>query len=100
MDISQFVSDHPVAICIVALAILFFLVGYYYWDDEDDTDAIVASSHEKYDIRCTVPGQVELVFQDIPENEFSFDYDGFVCVERGGKYYYLPIQYTTVLPNV
>lgn len=100
MDISQLVSDHPVAIWIVALAVVFFWAVYLYWDDEDDTDAIVASSDEKYDIRCTVPGQVELVFQDIPEDDFNFDYSDLVYVERDGKSYYLPIQYTTVLPNV
>lgn len=91
------ISEHPVWIAIVVIAAIILGIAYFFSDDEDDT--VDQPSTEKYDIRCTVPGQKELVFQDIPEDDFSFDYDDLVYVERDWKSYYLPIQYTTVLPN-
>ena len=90
----QVIADNPILVWVIALIILFLIIAYWYSNGEVEKERI-----DKYDIRCTIPGQLQIVFQDIPEGNFNFDYDGIVYVERDWKSHYLPLQYTTILPN-
>lgn len=94
-SIFQLVAEHPYLFWIIVWSTIWLIVWYYY-PSEDKGDPIEVDT---YDIRCTLPGQLQIVFQDIPEGDFNIDYNGIVYVERDWKSHYLPLQYTTILPN-